>query len=169
MSTPALPDVSAGATPSRAHDRLAHGLILGAGTLCFLLLAWGHLGLGALLFPPPRTVARQVASAGPLKVALALDSGQLTAAGPNTVVLTITDQAGRPITQATATAHPVMTTMAMEAPSVVAMPVATPDATGQYSAQPRFAMAGDWRLVVTITRPGYAPQAATFPVTVRWK
>ena len=165
MNTPALSDISAGATPSRAHDRLAHRLILGAGMLCFLLLAWGHLGLGALLFPPPRTVARQVVSAGPLTVALALGSGQLTAAGPNTVSLTITDQAGRPISDATAMAHPVMTTMAMVAPSVAA----TPDAMGHYTAHPRFAMAGDWRLVVTITRPGYAPQTATFPVTVRWK
>src|SRR6185312_14601238 len=164
MSTPALSDISAGATPSRAHDRLAHGLILGAGALCFLLLAWGHLGLGALVFPPPHTVARQVASAGPLKVALTLGSGQLTAAGPNTVNFTITDQAGRAITDATATAHPMMATMAMEAPSVVA----SPNALGSYTAHPRFAMAGDWRLVVMIARPGYAPQTATFPVTVRW-
>lgn len=151
--------------PRAAHDRLARGLILGAGALCFLLLAWGHLGLGALLIPPPRTAPHQVMSAGPLQVALALDSGQLTAAGPNTVSFTITDSAGHAITGATATAHPEMQTMAMDAPSVIA----TPDTTGRYLAHPRFAMAGDWRLVVTIARPGQASQTVTFPVTVRWR
>lgn len=132
--------------------------------LCFLLLAWGHLGLGALLFPPPPGLARQVASAGPFHVTMALDSGQLTAAGPNNVAFVISDDAGHAVTDATVTAHPVMRTMAMVAPSVVA----SHSATGGYMAHPRFAMAGDWRLDVTIARPGHAPQTLTFNVTVRW-
>lgn len=148
----------------KRQDRLAHGLIIAAGALCFLLLAWGHLGLGALLNPPPSTSAQQTQHAGRLTVALTLDSGQLTPAGPNTVTLTLTDADGQPILGAAAMAHPEMVTMAMQAPSVVA----TPAAPGRYTAHPQFAMAGDWRLVVTISRPGYAPQMLSFPVSVRW-
>lgn len=151
--------------PSQRQDRLAHGLIIAAGALCFLLLAWGHLGLGALLIPPPHTATQQTQRVGRLTVALALDSGQLTAAGPNTVSFTLTDADGHAIIGASAVAHPEMVTMAMEAPGVVATPSAAP---GSYTAHPRFAMAGDWRLVVTISRPGYGPQTLSFPVSVRW-
>lgn len=148
----------------KRQDRLAHGLIIAAGALCFLLLAWGHLGLGALLIPPSPTAAQQTQRVGRLTVALTLDSGQLTPAGPNTVTLMLTDSDGQPIIGAAALAHPEMVTMAMQAPSVVA----TPAAPGRYIAHPQFAMAGDWRLVVTISRPGYGPQTLSFPVNVRW-
>jgi hypothetical protein len=167
MKTLSAPRATPQPTPRdqrQRQDRLAHGLILAAGALCFLLLAWGHLGLGALLIPPPHTAAQQTQRAGRLTVALALDSGQLTAAGPNTVSFTLTDADGHAIIGAAAVAHPEMVTMAMEAPSVVA----TPGAPGSYTAHPRFAMAGDWRLVVTISRPGYGPQTLSFPVSVRW-
>ncbi|HZC06364.1 MAG TPA: FixH family protein [Ktedonobacterales bacterium] len=163
--TPAAPDLMQPAVARQRQDRLAHSLILGAGALCFLLLAWGHLGLGALLFPPAPTVARQVASVGALKVTLGLSSGQLTAAGPNTVSFTITDASGRPINDAVVTTRPEMRTMTMDAPAVVAVRSGAP---GSYMARPRFAMAGDWRLVVTITIPGQATRTATFNVTVRW-
>lgn len=154
------------AIPSRsaAQDRLAQRLILAAGALCFMLLAWGHLGLGALLFPPAQTAPQQVVTSGPLKVSMALDSGQLKAAGPNALNFTITDSAGHIIKDATITTHPVMRTMAMDAPSVAA----DLNASGHYIARPKFAMAGAWRVVVTITRPGQAPQTASFNVTVRW-
>lgn len=146
------------------RDRLARGLILGAGALCFVLLAWVHLGLGALVIPPPRTVPTQVTMAGPLRVTLGLESGQLTAAGPNTVSLTITDSAGRQVTNATVVAHLTMRTMAMDAPDVAA----TPTSAGRYLAHPKFAMAGPWRLTVTTTQPGQPPHTATFDVNARW-
>jgi hypothetical protein len=74
--------------PARSRaDVLARGGILAAGLACLLLLAWGHLGLGALLFPPAPTVAQQTAVAGPYRVTLRLESGQPTARGPNTLVL----------------------------------------------------------------------------------
>lgn len=156
-------------TPDRAlitpgRDRAARGMIVGAGALCFLLLAWGHLGLGALFLPPPRAIPRQVTGAGALRVTLTLESGQMTAAGPNTVSVTLTDGSGRAISGAVVAVHPVMRGMAMDAPAVVAAPVGN----GHYIAHPRFAMAGDWQLVVTITRPGQPPQTASFEVTARW-
>lgn len=164
-STPASPELAQPTASQRRRDRLAHGLIVGAGALCFLLLAWEHLGLGALLFPPAPTVAQQSASAEMLKATLRLDSGQLTAAGPNTVSLTLTDASGRPINDAVVAAHPQMRTMAMDAPAVA---VVRSGAPGSYVAHPRFAMAGDWRLVVTVMRTGQPPQLLTFDVTVRW-
>lgn len=154
----------AGWERGRRRDRLARGLILGAGALCFILLAWVHLGLGGLVIPPARTVPTQVAIAGPLRVTLGLESGQLTAAGPNTVSLKITDSAGRAVTNATVVAHPTMLTMAMDAPGVTAAPTQG----GRYLAHPKFAMAGSWRLAVTITQPGQPPRIATFIVTARW-
>ncbi|HEX8982856.1 MAG TPA: FixH family protein [Ktedonobacterales bacterium] len=155
-----------GDTPVRtaAQDRVARRLILAAGALCFVLLAWGHLGLGALLFPPAQTAAQQVVTSGPLNISMALDSGQLKAAGTNALTFTITDHAGHAIKDATITAHPIMRTMAMDAPSVSA----TPDGSGHYIARPKFAMAGDWRLDLTITRPGQQPRTVSFNVTVRW-
>ncbi len=165
-ATSPITEAAAQANPQRsaAQDRLARQLILAAGALCFVLLAWGHLGLGALLFPPAQTAAQQVVTSGPLNVSMALGSGQLKAAGPNALGFTVTDHTGHAIKDATITAHPIMRTMAMDAPSVSA----APDASGHYIARPKFAMAGDWRIDVTITRPGQPPQAASFNVTVRW-
>ena len=52
--------------PARSRaDFFARGGILAAGLICLLLLAWGHLGLGALLFPPAPTQAQQTVVAGP--------------------------------------------------------------------------------------------------------
>ncbi len=53
-------------THTRRQAHLAHGVILGSGLLVLALLAWVHLGLGALLFPPAPGPARQVATAGAL-------------------------------------------------------------------------------------------------------
>lgn len=160
------PERAANSWRSRSkQDMLARGLILGAGALCFVLLAWVHLGLGALVMPPANTVMQQSASAGSLHVTLALDSGQLTAAGPNTVSMKILDHAGRPVVGAIVIVHPMMRTMAMDAPSVGA--TQAPD--GAYLAHPKFAMAGAWRLIVTITQRGHAPpQSTSFNVTARW-
>src|SRR5689334_1890528 len=36
-------------------DRWFSAIIVGSGVFCFVLLAWAHLGLGALLTPPAAT------------------------------------------------------------------------------------------------------------------
>ncbi len=153
--------------PARKRaDALAKGGILAAGLICLLLLAWGHLGLGALIVPPAPTVAQQTAQAGPFQVTLALSSGQLTADGPNTVTLRLSDQTGQPISGDIALrVSPEMTSMPMAAPDMEGQALGA----GQYRIHPLFGMAGDWRLNVTITAPGQPEARVSFPVGVRWK
>jgi hypothetical protein len=139
-------------------------LIVGSGVLCFLLLAWGHLGLGAWLFPPAPTVPQQSVVAGPYQVVLSLDSGQLTVGDSNRIALRLQDQRGHAVTNATVQIAPEMTSMPMTTPTVGAAAQA-----GRYLAQPLFSMAGDWRLYVTITAPGQPSAQAVFTVRVRWR
>jgi len=151
--------------PTRARaDYFARGGILAAGLACLLLLAWGHLGLGALLFPPAPTVAQQTVVAGPYRVTLRLESGQPTARGPNTLVLSLQDQAGHSITGASLRVTPVMTTMPMNAPDLEGQA----HGGGQYIIHPVFGMAGDWRLAVSIAAPGRPAIQVSFAVGVRW-
>ena len=161
---PAFPNHAVGRSSSRA-DRVLPRLIVGAGTLCFVLLAWGHLGLGAWLFPPAPTVAQQTVIAGPYQVALSLDSGQLTVGGSNTVSLRLQDQRGHAITDAAVQIAPEMMSMPMTAPTVGA----AAQTAGAYLARPMFSMAGNWRLRVSITVPGQPSAQAVFIVSVRWK
>ena len=150
-------------TRSRA-DLFARGGILAAGLTCLLLLAWGHLGLGALLFPPAATGAQQTVVTGPYSIALQLPDGQLTARGPNTVTLQLHDQAGHSIDGASIQVTPEMTTMPMTVPAAQVQA----QGNGQYLIHPAFGMAGDWRLNVTIIVPGQPTRQASFPVGVRW-
>ncbi len=145
-------------------DALARGGILAAGLLCLLLLAWGHLGLGALLFPPAPNEALQETTAGPYHVALRLPSGQLTARGPNTLVLLLRDQAGHTINDASLRVTPEMTAMPMHVPDAEGLA----QGEGQYIVHPIFGMAGDWQLHVTIAAPGKPTVQVFFPVGVRW-
>jgi hypothetical protein len=128
------------------------------------LLAWGHLGLGSLLMPPAPTPSRQVAVAGPYRVALVLASGQLTARGPNTLVLVLDDRSGRPVAGASLHIQPWMTTMPMAARPVDVRP----QAGGRYVAHIQFGMAGSWRLDVAVARPGQPVVRVVFDVGVRW-
>ncbi len=148
----------------RRTDFLAKGGILAAGLVCLLLLAWVHLGLGALLAPPAPTVAQQTQATGPYHVTLQLTSGQLTAGGPNTVILNLRDQAGQPIDNASLRVTPEMISMPMAAPEVEGQA----QGAGRYSTHPLFGMAGDWRLDVTISAPGQPNAQLSFHVGVRW-
>ncbi len=151
--------------PARTRaDYLAGGGILAAGLICLLLLAWGHLGLGAWLFPPAPGVAQQTAAAGPYRVTLLLTSGQLSARGPNTLTLRLQDQAGHAITNASLRVTPAMTTMPMNVPAVDGQA----QGAGAYVIHPLFGMAGDWRLDVAIAAPGLPAAQVSFPVGVRW-
>jgi hypothetical protein len=145
-------------------ERFVSAGIVAVGVLCFALLAWGHLGLGTWLAPPASTAQQQVTTAGPYRVTLVADSGQLTARGPNALSFELRDRAGRPVSDAAIQAQPTMTTMAMDSPAI-AVPAA---GGGRYVAQPRFSMAGSWRLDLTITRAGAPAQHAAFVVGVRW-
>jgi len=149
---------------SVTSDRIARYGILGSGMLCLLLLAWGHLGLGALIVPPAPTVALQTATAGAYQVTLRLDSGQLTAGRHNTVSFAVRDRAGRAVPASVIRVQPVMTTMAMDVPAADV----TAAAGGRYLAHPLFSMAGPWRLDVSIAAQGQPTATASFNVGVRW-
>lgn len=151
--------------PARTRtDYLAGGGILAAGLICLLLLAWGHLGLGAWLFPPAPSVAQQTATSGPYHVTLQLTGGQLTAGGPNTLTLHLQDQAGHAINDASLHVTPEMTTMPMNVPAVDGQA----QGAGAYLIHPLFGMAGDWWLNVSIAVPGQPDAQVSFPVGVRW-
>jgi len=160
----AHPQTGGGGASTTKMDRLFPAFIVGSGVLVLFLLAWAHLGLGALLIPPTATAQRQVTTAGPYQVALVADSGQLTARGPNTLSFELRDQSGKPVNDAVIEAQPVMTTMAMNSATISSKSVGE----GRYLAQPKFLMAGDWRLDLTITQPGATAQHATFVVSVHW-
>ena len=150
--------------PSARQASLARGVILGSGLLVLALLAWVHLGVGALLFPPAPDPAQQVANAGALRVTLHADSGEMIVGQHNTISLLVSDPAQHPVTGARVTVDADMLAMPMPVPTVSAT-----WADGRYTAHPIFSMAGDWRLTVTITAPGQPTVHATFPVGVRWK
>jgi hypothetical protein len=145
-------------------DRLMRGIIFGGGAFVFIALAWVHLGLGALLFPPAPSAAEQTATAGMYHITLSATSGQLTADGLNTLTLTVRDSAGHMLTGATLQASGEMATMAMFAPAVTA----TVAANGSYVIHPIFGMAGIWNMTVVLAQAGQPDQHATFQVSVRW-
>jgi YtkA-like len=156
---------SAGASiRARRHARIAHGVIFGSGLLVLALLAWVHLGLGALLFPPAPGPVRQVATAGSLRVTLLTDSGEMLVGDHNTISLAVDDASGHAITGAKVTVAADMTTMPMPVPTVAAT-----WANARYIAHPIFSMAGPWQLTITVTAPGQPAVHARFPVIVRWR
>ena len=163
MSTPITSVRAATSTHTRRQGYVARGVILGSGLLVLALLAWMHLGLGALLFPPATGPARQVATAGTLRVTLLADSGEMLVGAHNTISLVVKDAGGHAITGATVAVAADMLEMPMPVPTVDAA-----WANGRYTAHPVFSMAGPWQLTVTITAPGQPPVHATFRVGVRW-
>lgn len=154
---------TASARSSRT-DLVARSVIIGSGIAVCLLLAWGHLGLGAYLFPPAPSAPRQVAIAGPYQVTMSADSGQLLVGAHNSVSFVVRDRAGHAVNNAMIQIRADMTTMAMPVPPVTA----TPLGDGRYAARPLFSMAGPWRLTVTIADPGAPATHAAFDVSVRW-
>ena len=69
--------------PMERSDRIARGVILGGGLFVLLLLAWGHLGLGALLLPPAASAQQQTAWAGPYVSPVSSATGMKMFGGTN--------------------------------------------------------------------------------------
>jgi hypothetical protein len=150
---------------TRLSDRIMQGLIAGSGASVLLLLAWVHLGLGALLFAPAATPPRMLAASGPYVVTLVADSGQFVTGDGNLVSLCVQDRAGHPVAGVTARVHADMTTMPMPVPDANA----AAQGDGCYGARLMFTMAGPWRLTVTIVIPGRVAIPVAFDVAVRWQ
>lgn len=158
------PTLATTPAPPKWLDRTMRGIIFGGGALIFGMLVWGHLGLGAYLFPPAPSATQQLAHAGNATVTLHATSGQMLARGPNTVTFTVQDAAGQPVSGATLHVALVMTTMTMYASALTA----TPQSAGQYTTHPIFGMAGIWKMNITISAPGQADQHTSFEVSVHW-
>lgn len=149
---------------SDRSDRIARGVILSGGVLVLALLAWGHLGLGALLFPPATTAQQQTAHAGPYAVELVMTSGQLTARGPNAIVVVVRDAHGQPVEHAHVQIAAGMTSMPMAAPTLTG----ADQGQGRYLANPLFGMAGSWQFDIAVSLPGQPAHHVPFNVGVRW-
>ena len=81
------------------------GVFVGAGLLVLGMLAWGHLGLGALLFPPANAASVQTAMAGPYQVSFARPASGFTAGKDNTALITIHGSNGAELERTELTLH----------------------------------------------------------------
>ncbi len=144
-------------------DRMMRIVIFGGGVLVLALLAWGHLGLGALVRPPAPTALQQTAQVGPYAVAFRA-TGQMSARDVNAATFSLHDASGAALTNAQVRVTFAMVDMPMTAPDAPA----TMQADGTYLAHLRFSMAGTWHVTVHIATPGQPEQSAIFTVSVRW-
>jgi hypothetical protein len=105
---------------------------------------------------PPNTATQKV---GDLNVTVALSPYPPVGFQPATFDVTLTDQAGKPVTNATVTLDLTMPGMWMPPNSLQAQPADS----GAYQADGRFTMRGLWRIEVIIERGGQK-QSAYFGV-----
>jgi hypothetical protein len=150
---------------ARGSDRLMRGLFVGAGLLVLGMLVWGHLGLGALLFPPANAASVQTAIAGPYHVSFARPASGFVAGKGNVALITIRGQNSAQLEGAQVRVRQEMTTMAMSAPPATV----TAKGNGRYEAQMAFSMAGPWHVTIIIARAGQAQSQVAFDAGVRWK
>ncbi|HEY7019783.1 MAG TPA: FixH family protein [Ktedonobacterales bacterium] len=141
------------------------GVFVGAGLLVLGLLAWGHLGLGALLFPPANAASVQTAIAGPYQVSFARPASGFTTGKDNTALITIRGGNGAQLEGTQVSVRQEMTTMAMSVPPATV----TAQGNGRYEARMAFAMAGPWRVTIIVGQQGQAQYQVAFDAGVRWK
>jgi len=141
------------------------GVFVGAGLLVLGMLAWGHLGLGALLFPPANAASVQTAMAGPYQVSFARLASGFTAGKDNTALITIRGSNSAELERTEVSVRQEMSTMAMSAPPTTV----TAKGNGRYEALMAFAMAGAWRVTIIIAQAGQAQYQTAFDAGVRWK
>ena len=126
------------------------GVFVGAGLLVLGMLAWGHLGLGALLFPPANAASVQTAMAGPYQVSFARPASGFAAGKDNTALITIRGSNGAELERTEVSVRQEMTTMAMSVPPATV----TAQGNGRYEARMAFAMAGPWRVTIIVGQRG---------------
>jgi hypothetical protein len=141
------------------------GVFVGAGLFVLGMLAWGHLGLGALLFPPANAASVQTAMAGPYQVSFARPASGFVAGKDNTALITIRDSNGAQLEGTQVSVRQEMTTMAMSVPAATV----TAKGNGRYEARMAFSMAGPWRVTIIVRQQGQAQYQVAFDAGVRWK
>lgn len=87
--------------------------------------------------------------------------------GKNTLTVKVTDQAGKPVTDAKVAFVTSMPAMPGMPGGMSLEEEAKHTGNGEYEALVQIVMAGPWKAVVTVSRPGEPPTSATFSLTVR--
>ena len=100
--------------------------------------------------PPPATPS---SAGGPLTVQASLTPSTASVANGNVMTVTVTDAAGKPVTNATITSTVVMTTMDMG----TTHPAFKSIGGGKYQGKVGFGMSGPWRVTLHVTAPGQKP------------
>jgi len=109
------------------------------------------------------TAAQQT---GNLKIALST-SPKSPIVGKNTLKVKVTDQAGKPVTDAKVAFVNAMPAMPGMPGGMSLEEEAKHTGNGEYEALAQLVMAGPWKVVVTVSRPGQPPTSATFNLNVR--
>jgi nitrogen fixation protein FixH len=100
---------------------------------------------------------------GPMTVAASLSPNPPKVGGSNTLTVTVTDVAGKPVPGAKVKSSVAMTTMDMG----TTHPAFKDIGGGKYEGKVGFSMAGPWRVSVKVTAPGQKPQSKTFDFTAK--
>lgn len=87
--------------------------------------------------------------------------------GKNTLTVKVTDQAGKPVTDAKVAFVTSMPAMPGMPGGMSLEEEGKHTGNGEYEALAQIVMAGPWKAVVTVSRPGQPPTSATFSLTVR--
>jgi nitrogen fixation protein FixH len=101
--------------------------------------------------------------AGPTAIAAALTPNPPKVGSPNTLTVTVTDAAGKPVAGAKVTSSVAMTIMDMG----TTHPAFKDMGGGKYEGKVGFSMAGPWRVSVKVTPPGQKPQTKAFDFTAK--
>ena len=94
-----------------------------------------------------------------LKITAALASPAKS--GDNTLGITVTNAAGKPVTAAKVTAQVAMTSMDMG----TATPAVKETGKGHYTSTVAFSMAGPWRVTLKVAAPGQKAETKAFDFT----
>lgn len=113
--------------------------------------------------PADTQPASAATAAGPAAIAAALTPNPPQVGSPNTLTVTVTDAAGKPVAGAKVTSSVAMTTMDMG----TTHPAFKDMGGGKYEGKVGFSMAGPWRVSVKVTPPGQKPQAKAFDFTAK--
>jgi hypothetical protein len=141
------------------------GVFLGAGLFVLGMLVWGHLGLGALLFPPANAPAVQTAMAGPYRVSFARPMAGFVVGKDNAALIALSGSNGAQPEGAQVNVRQEMATMAMSVPPATI----TAKGNGRFEARMTFSMAGPWRVRVIIWQQQGVQHQVTFDAGVRWR
>ncbi len=113
--------------------------------------------------PADTQPASAATAVGPAAIAAALTPNPPQVGSPNTLTVTVTDAAGKPVAGAKVTSSVAMTTMDMG----TTHPAFKDMGGGKYEGKVGFSMAGPWRVSVKVMPPGQKPQAKAFDFTAK--